>query len=689
MNVCAPREAGDGPAAFDGCNYAFSVVMAIYNAEPYLREAVESLENQTFGFRNIQLILVDDGSTDGSPAICDAIRAGHPDNVVVIHQKNSGVSAARNAGLARVQGRYVNFLDSDDRLSENTMAEVHAFFEAHGSETDVACIPMFYFDAATQPHIHNFKFDKGQRVADLLAEWDFPHASASSSFISAELAAGLRFDPRVRYSEDALFINQALLRKCKVGLLTGCSYGYRKRTEGSSAMDRARFSKSWYLPSARYFLEGLMDAAQVARGEVPLFIQYNVMFDLQWRLGQQAVPFGVLTAEEVEAYRQTLERVLRRIDDRVIAAQRFLSEELKFFAIGLKHAEEPKRQLYAGMDLYSYGDYGALSFEQVKASYTSIDIRGDRCLLNGYVGVPVRTVKNVAAGFRSGSAVYPCVLSPAPPTKCAPGWTICENHSFALEIPLDPKAENCLTLCLELDGKTYVPERVDFSPSFPIAGTLIHDYALIGEYCLMHDGQKLVIRNRALRPDGICRRDLRSEIKGCMLADPWAVMRARQRIKAYQRKHRPGCLLIAAGECTKPDGLWQLIKKLQAEEPKAEICVILAPGVPKPDGGIAAFYTSVHEWPYILRYMSAERICCARRDWAWIFPFGEQYGLFGSLRKHGVQSEIDAEGHVVGSWQTSGPRNDPGYLLKLWLRGSAANRMAGRIAASVRRRIRA
>ena len=81
--------------------FEFSVVMAVYNVEPFLRETVNSLISQNFGFEKIQLIMVDDGSSDGSGTICDEYAELYPQNVVVIHKENGGVSSARNEGLKR------------------------------------------------------------------------------------------------------------------------------------------------------------------------------------------------------------------------------------------------------------------------------------------------------------------------------------------------------------------------------------------------------------------------------------------------------------------------------------------------------------------------------------------------------------------------------------------------------------
>ena len=210
--------------------FEFSVVMAVYNVEPFLREAVESLIAQDFGFEKIQLIMVDDGSTDGSGAICDEYAAQYPENVLVIHKENGGVSSARNEGLKYIQGRYVNFLDSDDKLSENVMTEVHNFFVKHEEETDVVAIPMFFFDGQTGPHQLNYKFEKGSRVIDLSKEYTMIQLSMSSTFCKHESLLDTQFDKNLVFAEDAKYLLKILMVKLALGVVTGdnISYLYRK-----------------------------------------------------------------------------------------------------------------------------------------------------------------------------------------------------------------------------------------------------------------------------------------------------------------------------------------------------------------------------------------------------------------------------------------------------------------------------
>ena len=90
-----------------------SIIVPVYNAEPYLDNCLDSIAAQTW--ENLEVWLVDDGSTDASPALCDA-RAAADSRFHVLHQANAGVSAARNAALERATGQYLQFVDGDDYL---------------------------------------------------------------------------------------------------------------------------------------------------------------------------------------------------------------------------------------------------------------------------------------------------------------------------------------------------------------------------------------------------------------------------------------------------------------------------------------------------------------------------------------------------------------------------------------------
>ena len=101
--------------------YLISVVVPIYNVQDYIRECIESIVNQTY--ENLEIILVDDGSTDSCPQICDEY--GEKFTIIhVIHKENGGLSDARNVGTECAQGEYIFYLDGDDYLDANALSEM-------------------------------------------------------------------------------------------------------------------------------------------------------------------------------------------------------------------------------------------------------------------------------------------------------------------------------------------------------------------------------------------------------------------------------------------------------------------------------------------------------------------------------------------------------------------------------------
>ncbi len=105
----------------------FSLIVPIYRIEEYLPKCIESVLAQTY--QDYELLLVDDGSPDGSGKICDAYAAKYPDKLRVIHQPNGGAGAARNHGIELSTGEYLLFVDGDDYLSDNLLEELAAAIE--------------------------------------------------------------------------------------------------------------------------------------------------------------------------------------------------------------------------------------------------------------------------------------------------------------------------------------------------------------------------------------------------------------------------------------------------------------------------------------------------------------------------------------------------------------------------------
>ena len=103
-------------------NELISIIVPVYNVKPYLYRCVDSIIKQTY--KNIEILLIDDGSTDGSSELCD-ILSDIDSRIKVIHKKNGGLSSARNRGLLEMNGKYVGFVDSDDYIREDMYSKLY------------------------------------------------------------------------------------------------------------------------------------------------------------------------------------------------------------------------------------------------------------------------------------------------------------------------------------------------------------------------------------------------------------------------------------------------------------------------------------------------------------------------------------------------------------------------------------
>lgn len=117
-----------------------SIIMPVYNSEEYVSQAIESILSQTY--ENFELILIDDGSKDNSGKICDQF-ARKDERVLVIHQENAGISAARNRGLQIARGEYITFADNDDEFSYNLLEDNYLL--AKKNDADIVKYGVTYY----------------------------------------------------------------------------------------------------------------------------------------------------------------------------------------------------------------------------------------------------------------------------------------------------------------------------------------------------------------------------------------------------------------------------------------------------------------------------------------------------------------------------------------------------------------
>lgn len=212
-----------------------SIIVPVYNVEKYLRKCVDSLLAQDLLPEEYEIILVDDGSTDQSGTICDEYAAEHP-LLKAIHQQNGGLSVARNSGIAVAQGRYVQFVDSDDYLEPNVLKIL-----AEKMETDQLDVLRFNYRNVNKQYeeIEPNKdpkrwVDYSNEVCDgltFLNERLGPACYACQFMVRRELLTDCRFKEGI-YFEDTEWTPRMLLKANRAASTDTMVYNYLVR-EGS------------------------------------------------------------------------------------------------------------------------------------------------------------------------------------------------------------------------------------------------------------------------------------------------------------------------------------------------------------------------------------------------------------------------------------------------------------------------
>ena len=147
--------------------YRMSVIVPVYNCEDYLASCLDSLLRQTINKDELEVLLIDDGSKDGSLGICKEYAEKY-DIFKVFSLENGGVSATRNFGIEHSQGQYITYLDSDDTLTDNTLKTVADFFDRHFDEIDLVTYKIVPYYGEQKFALHyRYKLLKKTGVYDL------------------------------------------------------------------------------------------------------------------------------------------------------------------------------------------------------------------------------------------------------------------------------------------------------------------------------------------------------------------------------------------------------------------------------------------------------------------------------------------------------------------------------------------
>ena len=199
-----------------------SVIVPVYNVESYVAECIESIQNQTY--MNLEIILVNDGSTDASGDICDQY-AAYDERIQVIHKENAGVSAARNTGIESANGDYIGFVDSDDYIAPTMYEDMLKLMAEH--DLDIIECTAFRnngdtnIEGCNDGSLEIFNRDEALKMAMydcFVAVW--------SQLYKRRVISDVRF-PVGRKFEDSAVSYLFIANTKRVGHINRCLYYYR------------------------------------------------------------------------------------------------------------------------------------------------------------------------------------------------------------------------------------------------------------------------------------------------------------------------------------------------------------------------------------------------------------------------------------------------------------------------------
>ena len=316
--------------------YTVTVIVPVYNAEKSIGRTMESLFQQTMPQDQVEIILIDDGSTDGSPRICDKYAEEH-DNVRVIHQENKGVSAARNAGIQAAQGKYLLYLDSDDTLSPETIKNTSGFFDLHYYDIDVVSYPIAAcYDNGRKEYHYRSEIMTRTGIYDVKKTL-YINLTTVNVLAKNRGSKNILFDEARAFHEDEEYLTKLVMNSGKIGYVKSAEYRYQKHDESVSS----RFSNPYYIFDSSITLYEKLFLKYSESGKVNTYIQTLVLNDFNWKIVQEKFFPYHYTGDDLQSAVARIQALVNKIDSKIILGHPQMNISYKYYLLSLKSEGRP------------------------------------------------------------------------------------------------------------------------------------------------------------------------------------------------------------------------------------------------------------------------------------------------------------------------------------------------------------
>ena len=323
-------------------------------------DSIGSLFNQTIGFENIQIILVNDGSTDNSEDICLKFKNLYRENIIYLKIGHSGVSKARNEGLKYANGSYINFLDSDDMWDSQAFNYINLFFNKN-KNVDIVAGRIKNFELNNRFPSTDYKF-KETRVVNLIEDFNYIQNSAASCFFRKSSINNKKFDEELIFAEDVKFLNTIFLNKPLLGVVREAVYKCRKRIDSSSASQSIEKKSDFYFKSTKLVLKFLIRKSLYLYNYILPFIQYYIATEILYRL--EVKSYLYLDSENFIKYSKILEKILRQIEDKYILEIKCYHPYFLIYALSKKYQTDKRYEMELKNNSLYYSNYEIINLRR-------------------------------------------------------------------------------------------------------------------------------------------------------------------------------------------------------------------------------------------------------------------------------------------------------------------------------------
>lgn len=310
----------------------FAIVSAVYNVAAYLDDFIRSIDEQSFPHDQLEVVMVDDGSTDDCLSRLNDWAAARPGVVTVLHQSNGGQASARNHGLTRATAEWVTFIDPDDMVEPGYLDAVHRLIDRFPGVPLVAA-NRWYLEEATgelrDGHPLRSMFADGDKKVELdrFPQYFWHHVGAGFFRLDDIRRLDLTFDTRVWPTfEDAHFsVRYQLGTSQSMILAASARYLYRRRADNSSTLQTSDQRPEKFTNVPRYGYLDVLERAREQLGFVPEWLQNLMLYELSWYLSAENRAAGSRTAAQGEVgaeFVRLVTEVRRYLDSEVIESFR-------------------------------------------------------------------------------------------------------------------------------------------------------------------------------------------------------------------------------------------------------------------------------------------------------------------------------------------------------------------------------